>query len=243
MSNNNIFVLNSSITRFLVIIASLLIVASLCGNIFTILTGHNNVHGLIPLFYLDAEKNIPTAYSVFLLQFAAILLCSISILKYKQSHFSSYYWIFLFVGFFYMAADEGFTFHERISGPGNFFDENRFHGFLHYAWIIPFMIIIPLLLWFFWEFLKSLPSKTKRQFILAAILYVGGAMGIESIGGYIADTIGKSNLWYYLEVTVEEGLEMFGTIVFIRALLNYLYSNYRVIHIKILTNSDLVFDK
>ena len=182
---------------------------------------------IIPLFYVDREKNIPTAFSVLLLQFAAILLLIISVLNWRQSRSSIRYWGALCLGFFFMAADEGWSYHEQIDQPGNFFDAKNFHGLLHFAWIIPFLIILPILLFYFWKFLMGLSFKTRKYFLLAAIIYIGGAIGFESIGGYLVDTIGRNNWWYYLVVTSEEGLEMFGVIVFIYALLDYLQINYK----------------
>jgi hypothetical protein len=59
------------------------------------------------------------------------------------------------------------------------------------------------------------------MFVAAAALYIGGALGMEMVGGYIASTTGK-NLSYVIGLTIEESLEMLGIVVFIHALMSYI---------------------
>ena len=53
------------------------------------------------------------------------------------------------------------------------------------------------------------------------MIYIAGALGMETIGGYIADKQGYNTV-YGLASSVEELLEMFGVVIFINALLSYL---------------------
>ena len=59
-------------------------------------------------------------------------------------------------------------------------------------------------------------------FLLAGGLYIGGALGMEMIGGYYTDFYGKNNLTYALITCLEEVLEMTGIVVFIHGLLDYM---------------------
>ncbi len=79
----------------------------------------------------------------------------------------------------------------------------------------------------------SLDKKTRNLFLFSAVIYLSGVIGMESIGGFIKSIHGIDNWWYYLEVAVEEGLEMTGIIVFIYALLNYLNITYKEISLVI----------
>jgi len=56
----------------------------------------------------------------------------------------------------------------------------------------------------------------------AAATYLGGALGVEMLGGRYASLYGTKTLAYSLLVAVEEGLEMAGSVLFIDALLDYL---------------------
>jgi hypothetical protein len=57
---------------------------------------------------------------------------------------------------------------------------------------------------------------------LAAVLYIGGAVGFELVGGYYAELHGEKNLTFNLIATVEETLEMTGIVLFNYALLRYM---------------------
>ena len=70
--------------------------------------------------------------------------------------------------------------------------------------------------------MAHLPPATRRLFVLAAILYIGGAIGIEMIGGQHASLYGEQNLEYAIITALEELLEMLGTVVFIYGLLSYM---------------------
>jgi hypothetical protein len=60
-------------------------------------------------------------------------------------------------------------------------------------------------------------------FIAAGSLYLAGALGIESVGGWYFSRNGETeDLRYSLLVAAEEFAEMSGIILFIYALLDYL---------------------
>jgi hypothetical protein len=67
-----------------------------------------------------------------------------------------------------------------------------------------------------------LPKQPRFYFITAAALYIGGALGMEIIGGVYADFDGQQNLAYALFTNLEEVLEMLGVITFIYGLLHYI---------------------
>ena len=55
--------------------------------------------------------------------------------------------------------------------------------------------------------------------IASAALFLGGAVGLEMVGGSVAETEGIESLRYRLLANLEEGLELAGTLLFIYALL------------------------
>ena len=58
--------------------------------------------------------------------------------------------------------------------------------------------------------------------MLSGVIYVGGAVGVEMIGGYHSQMYGENNFAYGMITTIEESLEMMGILVFIYSLLFYL---------------------
>lgn len=230
MSSNPLLVKPSSIVRLLGWTALLMVLASAGMQLAARLTGHENMYGLVPLFDLDGEKNIPTFFSMFLLLSADLLLWIVTLLKRKQKSPDGSYWALLSSGFLFMAADEASTIHELLGRPTHMLlgDENL--SFFNYAWVIPGMALVGVLTLYFLRFLLRLPPKTRLAFFLAAIIYLGGAIGMEVVGGRIFEVHGR-DLLYTLTSHVEESLEMTGVIIFIQALLVYIAETFEEVQI------------
>jgi hypothetical protein len=96
------------------------------------------------------------------------------------------------------------------------------HGYV-LGWVIPALLFVAVVAWSYHGFVEELPRATRRRILLAAAMYVGGAMGVETIEllYYAAYRIGTGPLMDAL-VLIEETLEMAGMIVFIHALLKHL---------------------
>jgi hypothetical protein len=228
---NQISLNPSLIARVLGAVAFLLVLASIGGQLMVYLTGHD-AYGLVWLLYVDTEKNIPTGFSTLLLLFATLLLVVIALFKRKQNDRFRLHWATLSFGFLVMAADEAWSFHERLIKPlrGVLGDGNL--GVFYNAWVIPGIALVLVLALFFSRFLSHLPAKMKLTFLMAATLYIGGAIGVELIGGRFDELHGTGNLAYSMIVTVEEALEMVGVITFIWALLVYIADHYREVRFR-----------
>jgi hypothetical protein len=224
---NHISLKAFSIARLLGAVACVLVLASIAGQLTVYLTGDGRVYGLVRLFYVDAERNIPTAFSSLLLLIAALLLACITVLKRKQPDSSVLHWAILSFGFAFMAADEALCFHERLTKPIRHLLGDHNLGIFSFAWVIPGIVLVLILGLFFFRFLLSLRARTRWTFLLAAVLYIGGAIGFELIGGRFAELYGTGNLTYSMIATGEESLEMAGVIVFIYALLIYIAENHK----------------
>jgi hypothetical protein len=188
------------------------------------------VYGLLPiteqLFHVDLEQNISTLFSVTLLLCSGVLLVLIALLKRHRQDPDVSKWIILAGGFFYLATDEGWSLHERLIEPVRGLLGHGDLGIFYFAWIIPAMAGVALLGLVFLGFLSRLPSSTRWSFMIAGSLYLGGAIGIEMLGGRQAELHSFENLTYQLFAHLEESLEMAGVILFIHALLRYLAEQY-----------------
>lgn len=178
----------------------------------------SSIPGLVKL---DAgwEASIPTYYSALLLLLAAALLGVIGrhVLQTRAPY--ARHWLALAVIFLLMSMDEVVSLHEGLSDPVR--GALGLGGALYYAWIVPALVFVAALGLAYGRFLFHLPPSVRRWFIAAAVTYVGGAAGMEGIGGLLAGTAGEQTLAYGLAATFEEGLEMLGVVVFIYALLCY----------------------
>ena len=72
-SGGRIFINPVRVTIFLLSVAILLIVTHVVGLIFRFEFGHESVFGLVPLFDLNVEANVPTYFSSLLSTFTPYL--------------------------------------------------------------------------------------------------------------------------------------------------------------------------
>jgi len=170
------------------------------------------------MFDLNEERNIPTWWSS-----AGLLMCAgLSALtaRIERPTRRHVYWVGLALMFALCSIDETLELHEQWSAP----IKAALHvdGWLHYAWLVPAGLALLMLAPAYLRFLRSLPVKTRRQLMLAAALYIGGAAGVELLSGAIASRSGDTGLGYRLLTVLEESGELFGVLVFLRALLTYL---------------------
>lgn len=213
-------------TGMLAAVTLLLVLLSIGGQFSKYLLGHDTLTELAPLFYVDQEHNIPTYFSVLLILIAASLLGIIAKIISKQRLPHGSKWALLSFGFLLMAIDETFQFHERLNIPvGKLLGDGEL-GIFYFPWVIPAIVLVIVLGLFFLKFLFDLPARTRFWFMMAAIIYLGGAIGVELIGSNHAELHGFENWTYSVIATIEESLEMGGLIVFIGALLSYCADNY-----------------
>jgi hypothetical protein len=223
-----------SIAWLLGAIAFFLILDSCAVLLIDYLTGYSSlfIHKTVKLFYVDLELNVPAFFSMLLLLIASLLVAIIAVLKRKEKAPFIFQWAILSIGFLFMAFDEIASIHERLIEPMRAILGEQNLGVLYFAWVVPVVPLVIFLGFFFVKFLWSLPAKTKLFFLIAATLYLGGAIGCELIESGHCEIYGKDNLPYMIMTTVEETLEMSGVIVFIWALLSYIAQTYGEVRLR-----------
>jgi drug/metabolite transporter (DMT)-like permease len=214
----------SSIARFLGITALGLVITNAATT--TYLTWNDRTYRSLLILDIDRENNIPAFFSSFLLLFIALLLAFITMLEKNITPDSVLYWKILSWGFLFMAIDETASVHERLILPTRKLLGEGSLGIFYFSWVIPALLLIVVFALFFWQFWLHLPHKIRSISLIAAILYLGGCIGFEMIGGYFAELHGSENLIYCLIVSIEESLEMMGAIVFSWGLMRHIADNY-----------------
>lgn len=197
----------------------------LVTQIFSLQWGFEYQKGLVRLFHLDRENNIPSWYSSVALGLASLLLAIIARVEQMSDPRRARPWWILAVLFLGLSMDEAASIHEMLVWVVTpiLKQSGLFAGFLTYSWVvvgIPLVVIAALA---FRRFLAALPHDTRRLFIFAGGLFVAGAIGIEMIGAQVESSLGtRETMAYVVAVTLEEGCEMFGVALFLYALLSYL---------------------
>jgi hypothetical protein len=211
------------ISDALLIIVSILIGLSLVGQVAKHVYGHTMLKGFVPTFYVDYESSAPTWYSSAALGLAAALLAFIAAAKFQLHARYRWHWAALSVLFFLLSLDEIAMIHELPIEPLR--ERWNAGGVLYYAWVVPGAACVAVVGLAFLPFFLGLPGRTQAGFLLAACMFVGGAIGVEMLSGVQADALGEENLDYALIVTLEEFLEMLGIVALIRTLLEYAESS------------------
>ncbi len=122
--------------------------------------------------------------------------------------------------------------HELLTSPTRKLLGGGDFGILFFAWVLPAGIAVLVVLLLFIPFLRKLASDTRNRFLFAGAVFLSGAIGCELAGGKVAQWQGGANLSYVLLTPLEEGLEMVGAILFIRALLIHLGSLKTILRIE-----------
>lgn len=193
-------------------------------------TGHDFQFGLLHLFNLDEENNIPTWFSSLLLSLCALLAALIGLRHKCLAYPFAIHWLALAAIFLCMSLDETASIHNMANGPL----QKALHlgepGFFHETWVVLGGLFVLIVGASYYKFMIALPLETRQRFILAAGIYVGGAVGLEMIRGntYPYD---HSTLTDFLGGLCEESLEMLGLVICVYALSSYLSSQIGELHI------------
>jgi hypothetical protein len=222
---------SSLLTKPLTLIFLFILAMNLFGIASSFMFGHDHLKGLIPLFNMTTEQNIPTFFTSLLLIIIAIVLAITRKLNTLTDNKNSHKWAVLSLGFLLMAYDESFQLHELFVDPMRDALGNKNLGIFHYAWVIPGVALVAFLGLYFSKFLLNLPAKTRICFIASGLLYIGGAIGMEMVGGTYKESYGTRNAVYYLISTVEESMEISGLIFFLHSLLEYIAADYALAQI------------
>jgi hypothetical protein len=225
MSNYQIAIKRQSVAQALATAIALLLAASLLGQLSRYQFGHDSVYGLVQLFNVDGERNIPTFFTVLLAATGAMLLVVIGLASKQRgandNRNDSRYWFALAAGFVFLGYDESFQVHEQLIVPMRKLMGNANLGFLYFGWVVPGIAGVCALILFFFKFLFRLPATTRNRLVFAGGMYLGGALVMEMIDGKYAAAYGQ-NLMYSVLTTIEEGLEMSGLAMLISTLLGHI---------------------
>ena len=208
----------------LLVVFTVLLVARAAGLYATYVLRNNHVNGLVPLFDFNEEQSVPTWFSCCLLMMSAALLAVIAAAN-RYENLPYRWWSILALVFVYLSLDEALSFHERLNRPVRELLDTG--GALYYAWVIPYALFAMGLLAFSVRPLRALPFATRRRLVVAGILFVCGAMGMELLGSQIVTSNQmKVTLLADMAMTIEEILELSGGIVLVYALLKHIASTH-----------------
>lgn len=213
------------VARFLLIISLLLLVGNLV-SIYLVNSGKINLSLLnwYTAWYFDfnGEANFPAYFSTIILLFAALLNFLLFLHNRIEKSTDFKYWLVLAIIFTFLSIDENVQFHEHIAQHLTPALPTDLNGFLIWSWVVPYSVFVLAVVIYFLKFILSLPLKTKNLIILSGALFVFGALGLEFFEGYFYKLYGLDHIINKTLYCIEELFEMWGIILFIYALLDYI---------------------
>ncbi|WP_156879222.1 hypothetical protein [Salinimicrobium xinjiangense] len=167
----------------------------------------------------NMEKNLPSIFSGILHFASSILLLLIGRKVVRNKSF----WFFLSFLFLFTGLDEILRLHEKMGKSISHTIETS--SIFLFSWVIPYGIAAIIIAVIIFKPLFSLDKGTIRSFLLSALLFLSGAVGVEMFTGWYIE-------YYQLDLTrllvipdafilstIEELLEMLGLSYFIYSLL------------------------
>lgn len=224
LTGRTVSALPAKIALALSCIVCSLLTAHLATQALRVYGGYDFQLGFQRQFNLDGENNIPSWYASCALLFSALLLAVVGAVKRYEQAPRAGQWLGLAAIFLCLSIDEAASIHEMANPLARVF-LSRIGvsiGYLHFSWVILGILVVPILGLTYFRFLRALPPATARLFVAAGMLYVGGAVGVEMLGAKVASLGEMDTMFYAVLVAIEEGLEMFGIVLFSYAVLSYM---------------------
>ncbi len=197
--------------------------------------GMPEFYGLVRLFDMGVEANLPTFFSAFQLLFVSLLLLMVGLqMRRRSSDRYARHWLFLALIFFAMAADEMAEIHEMSVRPLREIAPGLASGLFYWAWVIPASILVMVVAFSYARFVFAyLPPAMRKATLGGAAIFVGGAVGVEMPEAMFVEKNGLDNFTYAMFVLVEETMEMTGILIFLSGLLHYIGGHLGVLAIRI----------
>lgn len=216
------------IFALLLIFTGGLTLANIAGQYYKYFDAAQNpvVLKVIEIVDFNAEKNnLPDWYQSSSLLFCAILLGAAALIQKRERRRDARFWQVLAGIFLYLSVEEiaGINYYAALLLDRAFnFSGCRYSGLIVTAAVLTFIcLILP------FETLFRLPSKTRRLFIFAGLIYALGAIVFDQLGPTYFDLhnyqlAASQKFSDSMFVAAEEFFEMIGIAIFIRAFLSYL---------------------
>ncbi len=171
-------------------------------------------------FNPSAEQTVGTWFTAGMLLGAGLLVAAIAAAARAARDRWARHWLGVAIILIFLSCDEGASLHEQLGDWVK--DVIPTGGPFLWAWVVPYSIFAAVVGLTYLSFLRALPPDSRRQFILAAAIYIGGALIIEMIEAGITDARGRGGGPVTVLAVVEETAEMAGVAYLIYALLHHI---------------------
>ena len=195
----------------------------LAANLFFIYTEmvlHRD-YAVAAQFYFDRRLNVPFFFSLLLSIVNFVVLLFIVRSK-SHSRSENMFWFTLALTFFLFTLDEAFYIHQhfKMSTFGRIASYDR-ASWSHYLWVIPYAVVFGSLILVMIKYAGFIDARIRRELIVAAIVFLSGAVGMEALGTYYAVLHPRGDIYLFLIKSVEGTLQMSGAVMFLNVFLKH----------------------
>lgn len=168
---------------------------------------------------LANDASLQTWFASATLGLCAVLAVVLGVLERRDGSSSrAAGWFGLGALFTAFSLDEVAMFHEWSTNLVTFDTGDL----LSYSWVAIGLIVLAALAVGLGPFVYRLPTPLRRRLVIAAAVYFGGALGLETLNGHIEDERSSSSVAYVLGTAAEEAAEMAAVVLAFYALLDAL---------------------
>jgi hypothetical protein len=176
----------------------------------------DDIHFWFYFFDVGREINVPTWFSAGLWSVIGLITgyCARTAARFRIS-----WGFFSFIAFF-LSLDETLELHERLDVIGA--EMATYLPFdLGFTWVLPGVLIAAVLCAFLVRLMLSLPGTVKLGLLASGVVFVSGAVGVETLSGLVLAEQGFAPSFFVLTL-IEETLEMAGLALAVASLLHVL---------------------
>jgi hypothetical protein len=172
------------------------------------------------LFDVNAEANIPTWFSTVVLFAVALVIAGIAALRRRGNEPDAASWSYFTALVFVMSLDELAGLHEAV---GDVIDRNVDLPVIGgYGWVVAGAAVVVVSALALRAVFRGMPRSTARHAVIAAVVYVTGALGVEVLEAVFVNDTNRIGAGVHVLTGAQEGLEMLGAILALRVLLVHL---------------------
>ena len=163
----------------------------------------------LAIFDLDEEESFGTWFSSGILFVAGVLLLNQARALRANGEREHRWWFVLGLAFVLLSVDEVVGMHELMN---TLMEET--------PWTVVGFPVLALVGLSYLPFLWRYRGRTALLFVIAGVIYGGGAVGVEHFTDAEVNSL-HYNMW----TALEEGMEMYGVILLIYAVLDFMQGN------------------
>lgn len=160
-----------------------LFVLSLMGQYLRFFTSYREMLDFaIHEFHFHGQNNFPTYYSMALAAVAVLQMIFLGIRSIVRRERFVFHWMLMAAIFIFLAFEETLELHKQLGEAIREQVQIDLTGYLNFAWYLPVILGLILLLLVYLPFLRDLSPRQRARIILGGLVFLVGTIGMESLG-------------------------------------------------------------